>query len=133
MEANPFVQVLFFVLIIYGGFAFVAFLLTCLLRKFLVIPILAHGGVRTSRTIWKESAVWGYWLFWQYAIAIVLLIGYRAVFCVIRKLSGYDASASHFWNEKERRFLQSTPSSFLSYWVRERFSRYYPEWKPPAK
>lgn len=132
MESNPFVQLLFFVSLVYGSFAIVASALTCLLRKFLVMPILANGGVRTPLTIWKESAVWGFWLFWMYAIAIVLLIGYRSVFYLIRKLTRYDASASRFWNEKERRFLQSTPSSFLSYWIKDRFSKYYPEWKPPA-
>lgn len=132
-QFSPFMQVFVVVFVVYGSFALVAFALTCVFRIFLVIPILAHGGVRTPRTIWKESAVWGYWLFWQYAIAVILLVCYRSVFYVIRKLIHYDASASRFWNEKERRFLQSTPSSFLIYWVKDRFAQYYPEWKPPAQ
>lgn len=132
MEAGFLTLVLVIVIAWYGIWILASLALTCLFRRFLVVPILAPCGIRAPRIIWKDSAVWGFWLAWQYAVAVMLLLAYKSVFFVIRTLTRYDASAASFWNEKEREYLQSTPRTLLRSWVIDRYAVHYPEWKPPA-
>lgn len=114
----------------YGTYALLSLTLTVLSRAFLVKPILAHKGIHKPEAVWKNSLIWGYWLLWQYFIAVILLIAYQTVFRVILKLTRYDPALSSFWNEKERKFIRSTPKSLFEDWTRDHFSQYYSEWKP---
>ena len=125
MEAGPLTQVLVAVFSWYGIWILSSLAQTFLFRRFLVMPILAPCGILAPRIIWKDSAVWGFWLAWQYAVAVVLLLGYKSVFFVIRKLTRFDASTALFWNEKERTYLQSTPRTLLRYWVIDRYGVHY--------
>jgi hypothetical protein len=114
----------------WGIYVLCSLVLTCFFKKFLVAPILAHKSASLLEAAWQESLVWGFWLAWQYLAAIVLLLGYQSVFKVIRLVTHYDAATPKLWSEKERKFFRSTPKSLFDDWVMQRFSKYYPEWKP---
>lgn len=109
----------------YGTYALISLAFTCFLRRFMVIPLLAEVQTSSSRTIWKESAIWGFWVFWQYLMSIVLLCAYKVIFFVIRKLTRYECSTSVIWNQKERAFLSSNAKSLLTNWVNSHFAKYY--------
>lgn len=114
----------------YGTYALLSFVMSCLFRRLMVIPILAHCSIFSPRTIWKESLIWGFWISWQYFFSIPLLTFYKVPFWIIRKCTGYDVTSSSLWTEKERRFYRSTFKSLLLDWTRDHFAKYYPEWKP---
>ena len=112
---------------VYGPFVIISFIAACFFRVFLVVPILTHAGVVHRVGSWKDSLKWGFYVGWELLIAVILLIPYMLLFKVAYLLLRIDLVKISFWNEKEQRFLSSTPRSLFRWWVSEYFVRYYPD------
>lgn len=126
MDTNSWTFVLLvFVVGWYGTYALISFAFTCFLRRFMVMPLLVHQETCTPKLIWKESAIWGFWIFWQYLMSIVLLYAYKGIFFVIRMLTRYECATASIWNKKELAFFASNAKSLLTDWVTIHFAKYY--------
>ena len=112
--------------VIYGSYACVSFVASCFFKTFLVVPILKHAGVSHRVNAWKDSLKWGFYVGWEFLVAVILLIPYLILFKCTYLLFKIDLAKISFWNSKEQRFLSSTPRSLFSWWVNEYFARYYP-------
>ena len=120
-----------FVGVVYGTYAFLSFIAACFFRIFLVVPILVHARVTHRVGTWKDSLKWGFYVGWEFLIAVILLIPYMLLFKLVYMLVRIDLAKISFWNEKEQRFLGSTPRTLFAWWVSEYFARYYPNKESP--
>lgn len=111
---------------VYGPFVLLSFIAACFYRIFLVVPMLTHAGVLDRVGSWKDSLKWGFYVGWEFLVAVMLLIPYMLLFRLVYLLLRIDLAKISFWNEKEQRFLGSTPRILFAWWVSDYFARYYP-------
>lgn len=118
---------------VYGPFVLLSLIASCFYRIFLVVPILTHAGVLHRVGSWKDSLKWGFYVGWEFLVAVILLIPYMLLFRVVYLLLRIDLAKISFWNAKEQRFLSSTPRTLFTWWVSEYFARYYPNKESPQE
>lgn len=118
---------------IYGPFVFLSFIASCFFRTFLVVPMLTYAGVLHRVGSWKDSLKWGFYVGWEFLVAVILLIPYMLLFRVVYFLLRINLAKISFWNAKEQRFLSSTPRTLFKWWVSEYFARYYPNKEFPQE
>ncbi len=133
MDAQLTDFVLWLIGVYYGVYALISIAVTFLMYRVVVVPILSRAP-RMYTVKAKPRAIaclWGFWIFWQYVVAVFLLLFWRVLLGILCPFCRSDLRSSTFWTPKERRFLQSTPVQMFADWVRDYFARYYPPVIPP--
>jgi hypothetical protein len=128
MEDEVMSFALWMVGIYYGVYVLISILVTWLMYRVVVLPVLRSAPPRYTKHVKprKIACLWGFWIFWQYVVAVVLLVFWKTLLAILCPLCRRDLRTISFWTAKEQRFLQSTPFGMYADWVREYFARFYP-------